>query len=121
MVGLSSPTGQSVVIRRLGPGDRDAVRDLYAAMPVADRYLRFFTAALPDPARIAAAVLDAGGVAVGAFRGERLLGVANYRSAAQGGDPELAMAVAHADHHKGVASLLLEQLVAEAAAAGTAV
>ncbi|HEY4418397.1 MAG TPA: GNAT family N-acetyltransferase, partial [Pseudonocardia sp.] len=110
--------GTGVVMRRLRPGDREAVRALYAEMPLDDRYLRFFTAAPADPARVAAAMLDRGGVAIGAFRGRDLIGVGNYSSAAQGEDPELAVAVSHAEQHKGIASLLLEHLVAAAAAAG---
>ena len=54
------------------------------------------------------------------LRGGHLLGVAHFCAGEHGEDPEIAITVAHTDQHRGVASLLLEYLVAEAAAAGVA-
>ncbi|WP_156994452.1 GNAT family N-acetyltransferase [Pseudonocardia acaciae] len=57
-------------------------------------------------------------VALGAFHGGRLLGVAHYRREPPGRVPEIAVTVAHDAQRRGVASLLLELLVAIAGAEG---
>jgi acyl-CoA synthetase (NDP forming)/GNAT superfamily N-acetyltransferase len=107
-----------VVVRRLGPPDHEAVASLHRAMPLDDRYLRFFTVSRPDADRIASSVVGERSVAYGAYRGDRLLGVAHYIRGPGEPDPEVAIAVAHAEQHRGVASLLLEHLLGQAAAEG---
>jgi hypothetical protein len=53
-------------------------------------------------------------VAVGAFRHDELVGVAHYRREPSGTPPEVAVVVRHDQQHRGVATLLLEYLVAVA-------
>ena len=106
--------GTTVTLRRLGPGDRAAVARLHDELPLDDHYLRFFTGSRAGDGGVTDRVVANDVVAVGAWRGEQLLGVAHYRIEPEGTDPEIAMVVAHPDQGHGVASLLLEQLVAVA-------
>lgn len=110
--------GSAVWLRALGPEDRAAVDALHRGLSVGDRYLRFFTASTFGAEHIAGLIVGPGSVAVGAFADDRLLGVAHYRIEPEGVDPELAVVVDHRDHHHGVATLMLEEIVALARAAG---
>ncbi|WP_037070120.1 bifunctional GNAT family N-acetyltransferase/acetate--CoA ligase family protein [Pseudonocardia acaciae] len=110
--------GTAIVVRRLGPGDRAAVEALHRDLPANDAYLRFFTVSAASPGIVADLVVRDDVVALGALRGDRLLGVAHYRREPAGRAPEIAIAVAHDAQHRGVASLLLEHLVAVAVAEG---
>ncbi|MFC4944915.1 GNAT family N-acetyltransferase [Pseudonocardia sp. GCM10023141] len=110
--------GTVVHVRRLRPDDGPVVAALHRDLPAPDNYLRFFTASRMSSEALAAMFAAEGVVAFGAFRDGRLLGVAHYRLAPAGTDPEVAVAVAHGDQHHGVASLLLEHLVAAARDAG---
>lgn len=110
--------GAAVVVRRLTAADRDSVGELHEAMPLEDRYLRFFTGSRVGAEAVAGIVLAPEAVAVGVFAGDHLLGVAHYRRSPVGTDPELALTVAHTDQHRGVASLLVEHIAAVARAEG---
>jgi GNAT superfamily N-acetyltransferase len=112
--------GSTALIRRLDRGDRAAVDALHQSLPVDDRYLRFFSVSTVGPRMIADVIVADDETAVGAFRGDRLLGVAHFRHEPPGTDPEFAIAVAHADQHTGVGSLLLEHLAAAAVEEGVA-
>lgn len=93
--------GSTALIRRLDRGDRAAVDALHQSLPVDDRYLRFFSVSTVGPRMIADVIVADDETAVGAFRGDRLLGVAHFRHEPPGTDPEFAIAVAHADHTPG--------------------
>lgn len=110
--------GSVVHVRELRAADRDAVTALHRDLPEEDHYPRFLAGA--TDARIADGVLAPGAVTVGAFRNGALLGVAHYRPEPDGRDPELVVAVARPERGRGVASLLVEQIVAVAAEAGVA-
>ena len=110
--------GTAVVVRLLRPTDRHVVDMLHRSMPLEDRYLRFFTVSGTGPAAIADVIIADDSVAIGAFLGENLLGVAHYRCPPPGEDPELAVAVAHGDQHRGVATLLIEHIAEAARARG---
>ena len=110
--------GAGVVLRRLAAADGPAVDALHRDLPRDDRYLRFFTVSRFGAERVADVVVAPDSTAVGAFRGDRLVGVAHYRHEPAGVAPEVALAVAHAEQHRGVASLLLERLVSAARAEG---
>src|SRR3954468_5207842 len=98
--------GTAVLVRRLGPADRDAVLRLHAELPIGDRYLRFFSAATAQFDELADLVVSDASVAVGAFRSDELVGVAHYRREPAGTPPEVAAAVRHDQQHNGVATLL---------------
>ncbi|MGE3288035.1 MAG: GNAT family N-acetyltransferase, partial [Pseudonocardia sp.] len=110
--------GTSVFVRPLGPWDRQAIERLHRELPPRDRHMRFGTAAGRGPGRVAQTAAGPGSIAVGAFRGERLVGVAYARRGAGHPDPEIAVAVAHREQARGIASLLLEHLVSAARVAG---
>lgn len=102
--------GSPVFIRPLVVGDLDAVDRLHRELPLQDRYDRFFTASTVGAQRVAASIVDVDSTAVGVFRSGCLVGVAHYLWGAGSPDPEVAVAVAHIEHRRGVASLLLEYL-----------
>ena len=110
--------GSVVVVRRLGPADLPAVRRLHEEMPLDDRYLRFFTVSRTAADHVADSIVGAPALAVGAFRAGRLLGVAHCRARPGSPDQDLAVVVARPEQARGVATLLLEHLVAVARAAG---
>ena len=82
--------GTVVLVRRLGPGDREAVLRLHAELPVDDRYLRFFSAGTGKFDELADLVVSDVAVAVGAFRSDELVGVAHYRREPAGTAPRPA-------------------------------
>ena len=112
--------GTVVVIRRLDPDDRDAVAALHTGMPAGDRYLRFFTMSQAGGGKLADLVVSRASVAVGAFRDGALLGIAHYYRERGEQIPEVAVAIAHGVQHNGIASLLLEHLLAAARKEGVA-
>ncbi len=72
--------GRVVSLRRLGGQDTDAVLALHKDLPDQDLYLRFFTMRPAHLERLAHQLTELNGTccAVGAFDGDRLIGVANY-------------------------------------------
>ncbi|SHK74977.1 Acyl-CoA synthetase (NDP forming) [Pseudonocardia thermophila] len=110
--------GAAVTVRRLGPEDRDTVARLHAGLPLADRYLRFFGVSTEHIDELADRVVSPEWTAVGAFEGDRLIGVAHYYRAPGQAHPEVAVAVAHEHQHRGCGTVLLEELVGIARAAG---
>ena len=110
--------GTVVLVRRLGPADRDAVLQLHAELPPDDRYLRFFSAGTAQLDQLADLVVSDSSVAVGAFRSDELIGVAHYRREPVGTPPEVAVVVRHDQQHRGVATLLFEYLFAVARSEG---
>ena len=114
-----------VSIRALTQEDVPAVEQLYAHMNEHDAYMRFF-GARPKHLRALAEYTcrqDDGDCALGAFRDDHLLGVANYVRGplAQNrtrSDVEIAIIVDHNAQSHGIGSALLTRLAAHARAAG---
>jgi GNAT superfamily N-acetyltransferase len=102
--------GSIVRMRELDGADAPLVDEMYRTLPAYDRYLRFFSAGvLPraaEPMRRGAP----GYLAVGAFRGERLVGVAECVAVDDPATAEVALVVAHPEQAHGVGTLLLEHL-----------
>jgi len=113
--------GSVATIRPLRPADTEQLSRLHAGLPERDRYLRFFSPALPsgheDLVRRMASG-DAHRMALGAFLGEVLVGVANFEVLADPADAEVALAVDHSRQAHGVGTLLLEHLASAARARG---
>ncbi len=119
--------GTTVLIRQARPGDSAAVRDMHASMSPDNVYLRFFSVSKLSAAREARRVTRPAGpdhVALLAWLGDRLVGVASYEQSQPGhpggepgGEPgaaEIAFAVSDDMHGRGVATLLLDHLVSAA-------
>jgi RimJ/RimL family protein N-acetyltransferase len=112
--------GATITIRCLYPDDYDAVVRVASELTSEERYQRFFTI---HPAYIGEWALSLtapakGVVAIGAFAGEDLIGVANYAELPQSGVAEIAVVVAHEEHERGVGTLLLQMLGRIARGAG---
>lgn len=113
--------GRTVVLRRLGHQDADAVLALHQRLPDQDRYFRFFTVRPSHLDQFAAQLTerDDGCFALGAFDADRLTGVANYViDEHHPSVAEVAIAVAHCDHQAGVGTALTTRLVEIALAHG---
>ena len=112
--------GRLVSLRRLGADDAEAVMTLHQRLTDHDRYFRFFTlnpvhldelvGKLTQPAD--------GQYALGAFDGDRLIGVASYTVSEDPSAAEIAIVVAHEDHLLGVGTALLKRLARIARAHG---
>jgi GNAT superfamily N-acetyltransferase len=112
--------GRLVSLRGLGAGDAEAVVKLHQDLTDRDRYLRFFTlrpvhldqlvGRLTEPAN--------GEGALGAFDGDRLIGVANYVVSNDPSVAEIAIVVAHDDHLLGAGTALIKHLAQIARARG---
>ncbi|WP_063053546.1 GNAT family N-acetyltransferase [Nocardia arthritidis] len=110
-----APPIPGVRVRALTPDDREAVATLHRQMSAHDARLRFFSA-LPKHIEAFAEQLclhDSTHLALGAFDGEHLLGVANYvvTDATPGHvAAEIALAVAAHDQRHGLGTLLVRRL-----------
>nr|WP_179725003.1 acetate--CoA ligase family protein [Saccharopolyspora hordei] len=109
--------GSVVTVRAVGPRDLGELERLHSALSAEDRYLRFFGAASDTSVeRFLRRLVEPGGAAVlalGAFAGERLVGVGHFEVVVPD-VAEVAFLVEHARHARGVATLLLEHLAAAA-------
>ncbi|MFD2417106.1 bifunctional acetate--CoA ligase family protein/GNAT family N-acetyltransferase [Amycolatopsis pigmentata] len=113
--------GEVVRIRTLRPADADDVVALHRGLDDHDRYLRFFGAApsgLEGLARKMAAETGVRHAAVGAFRRDRLIGVAHYEATTDPTEAEVALAVDSSAQAHGVGTLMLEYLVSVARSYG---
>jgi RimJ/RimL family protein N-acetyltransferase len=104
--------GTTIIVRRLEPDDFDAVMQLHQRFTERETYMRFFVA---HPARLDKFMhelveCDETQCAVGGFEAGQLIGVANYALSSEPGLAEVAVAVAHEDHLRGVATVLLKRL-----------
>ena len=109
--------GSMVEIRPARPQDADAVRTMHAAMSQANFYLRFFSTSSRAAGQEAKRVCrppDAAHAALLAWQGGRLVGVATYEPAGKPGVAEVSFAVPDDMHGRGIASLLLDQLICQA-------
>ena len=106
--------GSTVQIRPARPGDVDAVREMHASMSPDNMYLRFFSLSPINAEREAQRICGSGGpgqVALLAWRGAAVVGVASYDMNNAAETAEIAVAVADGMHRHGIATLLLEHLV----------
>ncbi|BBZ49064.1 GNAT family N-acetyltransferase [Mycobacterium heidelbergense] len=112
--------GRVVSLRRLTADDAEAVVALHQHLSDRDRYLRFFTLGAVGLHQLAGTMIGPGPgrYALGAFDGDRLIGVASYTVTADPTAAEIAVVVAHEDHSIGVGTALLEHLAQIAATRG---
>jgi acyl-CoA synthetase (NDP forming)/L-amino acid N-acyltransferase YncA len=106
--------GSTVEIRSPTASDLSAVLEMHRAMSPDNIYLRFFSmspAAAEREARRICREPAADHVALLARLAGELVGVASYETGGADGTAEIAFAVADHQHHRGVATLLLEHLV----------
>ncbi|MEV6139441.1 GNAT family N-acetyltransferase [Nocardia sp. NPDC051990] len=109
------PSGApTITIRRLGPGDADAIRDLHAGMDEQDSIYRFFAPAPRDLHKVATAISqdDPAHGAVGAFVDDRLVGVANFVALEGTRTAEVALVVMLEEQERGIGTALLHRLAA---------
>jgi GNAT superfamily N-acetyltransferase len=111
--------GTPVLVRPLVAADRPLVRDLFERLSPRSRYLRFLTPMPRLPARMldALAAVHDRRVAWIAFAGGRPAGMAEAVRTGDG-EAELAVMVADALHRRGLGTLLLARVRADAAARG---
>ncbi|MGW1679666.1 bifunctional acetate--CoA ligase family protein/GNAT family N-acetyltransferase [Saccharopolyspora sp. NPDC002376] len=109
--------GSVVAVRSLDREDLAELERLHGALSAEDRYLRFFgTPSATSISKFLRGLVEPGGahvVALGAFEGERLIGVGHFELVLPE-VAEVAFVVEHARHARGVATLLLEHLVVAA-------
>jgi len=113
--------GRQISLRPLDTEDAEAVAELHRHLSDHDRYFRFFTL---NPAHLDELVRKlteptVGQYALGAFDGDRLIGVANYMVSADPAVADIAILVAHEDHSHGVGTMLLKRLAQIARAHGS--
>src|SRR5437588_8951835 len=107
--------GTTVQIRLAGSDDEAALKRLYGEMSSENRYLRFLGAGTGVGAAAAHRTCRPAGPEHAALLAElagALVGVAEYEADASTATAEVACAVADRFHGRGVATLLLEHLVA---------
>lgn len=112
--------GRLISLRPVDSDDADAVAALHQRLSDHDRYFRFFTlrpAHLDELVNKITAPKE-GQYALGAFDGERLVGVADYTVCADPTVADVAVVVAHEDHSIGVGTALLRRLAQIARARG---
>lgn len=104
--------GRVIDLRPLVARDAEAVAALHESLSDHDRYLRFFTLSDVGLERLVTQLTEpsAGRVAVGAFDGDRLVGVANYVVSTDPAAADIAIVVAHEYHSLGVGTALLADL-----------
>ncbi|AFM16290.1 acetyltransferase, ribosomal protein N-acetylase [Mycolicibacterium chubuense NBB4] len=120
--------GAVVTLRALTPSDYDDVVRLASELTPRERYLRFLTAyptyigewalslTAPETQPETARVDDM--VALGVFESGELVGVGNYAVLPRPGFAEIAVAVAHDQHDRGIGTTLLRELGHRAKASG---
>jgi RimJ/RimL family protein N-acetyltransferase len=116
--------GSRAEVRLAGPGDFEAVRAMHASMSPDNLYFRFFSLSPQAPEAEASRVCRPAGndhAALVATAAGRLVGVASYELVGATAHAEIAFAVADDVHGHGIATVLLEQLVAVGRQNGVAV
>ncbi|GAA2045117.1 bifunctional GNAT family N-acetyltransferase/acetate--CoA ligase family protein [Streptomyces cheonanensis] len=107
--------GTTVWLRPPGPGDRDAIARMYAAMSPADLRRRFFAfsrRAGHEAADRMTAPPRPGYHGILAGSAEEVVGAAEYDLVdAAGATAEIGLAVADGWHHRGIGTLMIEHLV----------
>jgi GNAT superfamily N-acetyltransferase len=106
------PDGRRISLRRLEVDDAEAVAALHQHLGDHDRYFRFFTLHPGHLDELVSKLIEptVGEYALGAFDGDRLIGIANYAISADPTVADIAIVVAHEDHSHGVGTTLLKRL-----------
>ena len=117
---VSLKDGTEIAVRRLTEHDVAAIVDLHRQLSDREKYFRFFTM---HPAHIEAFAHKLvqrapTRCALGAFENGRLIGVCSYVVTEDAQSAEIAVAVAHEDHLRGVATALLRLLSSAARSHG---
>jgi GNAT superfamily N-acetyltransferase len=104
--------GAVVSLRRLKKSDIDAVIALHRQLSDREQYFRFFIIHPPYIEKFAHKVVkrSADNYALGAFEGDHLIGVATYVRSDDPAMAEVAVAVAHQDHLRGVGTAVLRHV-----------
>ena len=104
--------GTEIAVRRLTEHDVDAVVDLHRQLTDREQYFRFFAMHPAHLEEFAHELVQRTPTrcAFGAFENGQLIGVANYVVTSDAQSAEIAVAVAHEDHLRGVATTLLHLL-----------
>jgi GNAT superfamily N-acetyltransferase len=112
--------GRLVSLRRLGADDDEAGLALDQHLTEHDRYYRFFTLNPVHLDQLVSTLIEPanGQYALGAFDGDRLIGVANYTVSDDASVAEIAIVVAHEDHSLGLGTALVKRLAQIARAHG---
>ncbi|WIX75624.1 GNAT family N-acetyltransferase [Amycolatopsis carbonis] len=113
--------GEVGLVRTLRPADADAVLALHTRLDERDRYFRFFgpmPSAMDSLANRIAGEPGDTHAGLGCFLEGDLAGVAHYERHAGSAEAEIALVVDGTHRAHGIATLLLEHLVATARAAG---
>jgi RimJ/RimL family protein N-acetyltransferase len=110
--GVELLDGSMISIRHLGKDDIDAIVRLHKHLSDHERYMRFFVVHPVYLQALAESLVehDKGHCGLGAFDSGRLIGVANYGVCNNPDVAEVAVAVAHRHHLRGVATALLQML-----------
>jgi RimJ/RimL family protein N-acetyltransferase len=113
--------GSIITVRDLVTDDFAAVMALTKNLSGKELYLRFFTFYPKHLVEWAHSVTEPppGSVALGAFDGQSLLAVGNYVPTADPGTAEIGIVVAHSNHYRGIATVLLTHLGEHAKNTGT--
>ena len=113
--------GENAWIRRVGPGDAEALRKLHRELGLESRYFRYFTARRGIGERELERFTHPDGLlheGLVAFVGDELVGHACFDRTEGERTAEVAFEVADAWHGKGLGTLLVEALAARARLAG---
>ncbi len=104
--------GRLISLRRLSADDAEAVVALHRHLTDHDRYYRSFTLNPVHLDQLVSRLIEPGNgqCALGAFDGDRLIGVANYKVSDDPDSAEIAIVVAHEAHSIGVGTALLKNL-----------
>jgi acyl-CoA synthetase (NDP forming)/GNAT superfamily N-acetyltransferase len=111
--------GSVAELRPVGPGDRAAIRELYAELSIESRAKRFMTAAVDvdKAAALTARAADPSHLAIAAVVADRVVAVGSY-DVTEPGVAEVAFAVADDAQGRGLGTLLLGAVAEAAARAG---
>jgi Acetyltransferase (GNAT) domain len=104
--------GSEISIRRLCAGDETAVLELHQQLTDREQYMRFFVFHPKHLEEFARKMVECSETqcSLGAFEPGQLIGVASYFLVNEPDVAEVAIAVAHEDHLRGVATALLRCL-----------
>lgn len=110
-------TGHEIIIAAARPDDVAVVRAFYDGLSDTAAYFRFFgmrPALIDDELRHAVELDPPRHVTLLAWLETRLIGIGEFQTGSDPEQAELAIVVADDHHHEGVATLILERLVAVA-------
>ena len=114
-VDVLASDGGVIHLRAIAATDREQLVDFYQQLPPHDVYTRFFSHRLPAEEFLTRpADQRSTDFTVGAFAADALIGVGGYIWEEVHGSAEVAFAIATEHQHRGIGTLLLENLAATA-------